>query len=99
MSLLAIRQSSNVAVQIVELFGDTVRPELRNMMEKYFELEVKQNGKLSVEFLQGFFSGLFFANSHLLDVGVEQQKFLIVTDLAIEAARKYLEQIEENLKG
>ena len=96
----AIRQNADVATAVVEKHGNKIHPILRQAIDSNFRIDIAEKGELSVEFLQGFFSGLMFANIWLTDLGRESTpQGQCVADLTVEAARKYLERIEKEVNG
>jgi hypothetical protein len=96
MELKAIRQTADGATLVVDSLGDFTHPAIKKAISAHFAVEVKENGELGVEFLQGFYSGLMFAQNWLMNTsGPQSQPVELVSQLTIEAARKYLEQIEK----
>lgn len=92
--LKAIRQSADSAAVAVEQLGPTVDPLVTRMVQLHFQMEEAENGELSIEFLQGFHSGLFFALTWLVQHPGKSATGMI-TDLSVEAARKYVDKIEK----
>ena len=97
-SLPAVKQNADTAATILDQLGGRIHPVMREAVDSIFGVDIEQNGEHSVEFLQGFFSGLMFANHWLVKTGEPSRKdVLLVADLAIQAARKYLDSIEKQL--
>ena len=99
MTLLLIRQSADTAAQMLHALGDTVPPIVKDAIDAHFDIEAKANGMPGVEFMQGFFSGVFFANDWIAKSSASGPAIGIATNLTLEAARKYLERIEEQLQA
>lgn len=92
----AIRQNASSAALVVEQLGHMTTSSLKELISTYFSTEEEQNGKLSLEFLQGFYSGLNFAQARLArSLGPSSTSTQLITEVAIEAARKYNEEVEK----
>ena len=97
----AVRQTADSASDVIEKCGPAPHPTFRKAVDAIFRLDVEESGEHSVEFLQGFFSGLAFAQMWLAAASVNQldPAVMMVSDLTIEAARKYLEKIENHVQS
>jgi hypothetical protein len=94
--LKAIRQTADAAAVAVDQMGHTVNPLITAMVQLHFELDEAASGELGIEFLQGFYSGLFFALSWVLHNPMPERSHAgLLTDLNVEAARKYINQIDK----
>jgi hypothetical protein len=95
---MALRQNAISAATVVERLGNMTEPLLREAVAAHFLIEEEQQGELSIDFLQGFFSGVHFAQTWLLKVeGPASKSAQLVSELAIEAARKYIERFEKQV--
>ncbi len=92
-----IRLDADTATLMLDALGGMVSPALRALVNEHFRTEVEREGEMSLEFLQGFFSGLFFGQNWLLKTGGREHELGLMTQLTLEAARKYLEQIEKSV--
>ena len=68
---------------------------LQELMQMSFEEDEKVHGVPTIEFLQGFFSGLMLAKGVLFQTEGGQQSADDVARLAVEAARRYIDRIEK----
>jgi hypothetical protein len=94
----AIRQTAPTALNLIEVLGDSVPPKLAEAIKLQFQAEEEANGKLGLEFLQGFYSGLHFAHDWVTKAfGARDDAAGLIAVLAIEVARKYIERLEEGL--
>lgn len=98
MEIKAIRQDASMAALVVEQLGNTTEPTVRAAVAAHFAVDEEQKGECSLDFLQGFYSGLYFAQNWFLHAtGSKSIPTHLISELVIEAARKYTEQIEKNL--
>ncbi|MHB1163024.1 MAG: hypothetical protein ACYCZZ_00620 [Minisyncoccota bacterium] len=90
-----IRLDADSAADMLDKVGHVVNPVLKAIVDTRFRFAEKEEGEMSLEFLQGFFSGLFFGQNWMIHLPVGDRAVGFMTQLTLEAARKYLEQIEK----
>jgi len=57
-----IRQALPNAENIADMLGNTVEPNIRKGLEAHLKADEAMHGPLSLEFVHGFFSGLFYGH-------------------------------------
>ncbi|MHB0865770.1 MAG: hypothetical protein ACYC1Y_02625, partial [Minisyncoccota bacterium] len=67
------------------------------VIDTRFRFAERGEGEMSLEFLQGFLSGLFFGQNWMIRISAGDRAVGFMTQLTLEAARKYLEQIEKQV--
>lgn len=96
----SIRQDADIATSFLDASGGDFDPALRRSMDHLFAIDTKENGAPSSDFLQGLFSGTLLALYMSASEKEQDPKdvLLLLASLAIETARWYNDQIEQQIE-
>jgi hypothetical protein len=97
MDIKGLRQNADTATSVIELLGSDPDLVLQNEVLKGLKLDIRQGGPMSLEFLQGFFSGLYLAQNYLGQREGPTPAALGITELTVISAELWLKRIDEVL--